>query len=85
MRQITQIERRQARIRKIKRGRSIAHQENVPTAADIHHQIGRSQREFHDIGVFLRDRTGDPALSVSIRISLSSILADDEHRLLLMI
>lgn len=65
MTQMTKIERRQARIRVIKRGRSTARQENIPTAADVHHHIGRSEKTHQNIGAFIRDREEDPALSVS--------------------
>lgn len=85
MRQIAKIERRQTRLRKIHRGRSTATQENVPTAADVHHHIGRSQRQPQNIGQFLRDRDKDPALSVSHRFDLCSMLADDEYRIFFMI
>jgi hypothetical protein len=68
VRQLTQIERRQARIRRIRQKLPIA-STDIPTAenpADAHHHIGTSDKLPQDIGSFLRTNTGDPAIKVQL-------------------
>jgi len=64
---LTQIERHQARIRRIharhqKTGRPQS--EDVPTAPKAHHVIGKSQNHPESIPLFLRNNAGDPAIKV---------------------
>jgi len=65
---MTQIERRQTRIRRIKHKLSLknAQEEDVATVPDAHHHIGKSQNRHEHIGTFLRENKGDPAIKVHI-------------------
>jgi len=68
VRQLAQIERREARLRKIrarhaKDGRVGA--EKVAATPQEHHHIGVSQNQFEHIGSFLRIHGDDPATQVS--------------------
>jgi len=67
VKQIAQIERRQARLRRI-RSRLPVHvlkqRERVVKSPLEHHHIGRSQNNHEHIGTFLRKHTGDPAVQV---------------------
>ena len=67
VRQLAQIERREARLRRIRAGLSDAKRiqsEVVGSAPHEHHHIGVSQKNFEHIGTFLRRHTGDPAIRV---------------------
>lgn len=77
VKQMTGIERREARIRRIReklysKGKKPA---DVPSIQDphAHHHIGTSQNNHVDIGSFLRDNTGDPAIKVQLQ-SISKLL-----------
>lgn len=62
------IERRQAHLRRIRARFGSSHspqRETVPTDPESHFHIGRSQNIYKDIGSFLRDGAGDPAMKVS--------------------
>ncbi|KIM77688.1 hypothetical protein PILCRDRAFT_90994 [Piloderma croceum F 1598] len=63
IKQLAQIERRQARIRQI-RARTASHRprEHVASTPQEHHHISVSQNDHEHIGTFLRDNTGDPAI-----------------------
>jgi hypothetical protein len=65
IKQLAQIERRQARIRRI-RARTASHRprEHVASTPHEHHHISVSQNDHEHIGTFLRDNTGDPAIQV---------------------
>lgn len=66
IKQMTRIERRQARIRRIKHkltARS-AQNEDVATSPDAHHHIGLSQNRHEHIPSFLHVHEGDPATQV---------------------
>lgn len=66
VKQLTKIERRQARIRRIRhKSGSLYKRENVPSDPAGHYHIGRSQNQFEHIGTFLRSFKGDPAIKVS--------------------
>lgn len=68
--QLTQIERRQARLRRIKQRR----QKATPQAAHddstsdphLHHHIGQSEKIYDEIGHYLRSHAGDPAMKVFV-------------------
>lgn len=64
---MTQIERRQARIRRIYErlgeSRETRDEENACTP-DVHHHIGKSQNYPEHIGLFLQQHAGDPAVKV---------------------
>lgn len=66
--QLTKIERRQARLRRIKarRTQKAAHttQEEVATTPEVHHTIGASQNHPENITLFLQKYSGDPAIKV---------------------
>ena len=74
IKQLTKIERRQTRIRRIrerlKSGSSSGPPlcEDVPVSLESHHVIGRTQNLPVDLGVFVRDYIDDPAVKVSICI-----------------
>lgn len=69
VRQLTQIERREARLRRIKQ----RHQAGVPRTdaheiandPKLHHHIGQSEKIYDEFGQYLRNHTGDPAMKVS--------------------
>jgi hypothetical protein len=65
---MTRIERRQARIRRIKHKLlpTRAQTEDVAAVLDVHHHIGKSQNRHEHIGTFLRANEGDPAIKVII-------------------
>lgn len=67
IRQLAQIERREARIRrirhKLRQGKKPA-DDQIDNNPVIHHHIGVSQNEFIEIGQFLRSNSGDPAINV---------------------
>lgn len=71
MRQITQIERRQHRIRRLRAHLQMPPTQNTRTytehafTPDTHHHIGKSQNEYEAIGTFLSQNAGDPAIQVS--------------------
>jgi hypothetical protein len=60
---MTQIERRQACIRRIKHKTALkaARDEDTP---DIHYQIGKSENRHEHIPSFLQAHEGDPAIQV---------------------
>ena len=66
--QMTQMERRQARIRRIKHRLSStrAQAEHVAAESEAHYHIGVSQNRHKHIGTFLRFHEGDPAINVGI-------------------
>lgn len=82
VKQLTQIERRQARIRRIcERLRSASNppssrDKDVPVLPEFHHDIGRTQNLPVDLGVFVQDHMDDPAVKVS-RCFMASILIRD--------
>jgi hypothetical protein len=67
---MTQIERRQTRIRRIheryRNAGKTAHEE-VPNTPEVHHVIGKSQNHPEIIPLFLRKYAGDPAVKVTVR------------------
>jgi hypothetical protein len=67
IKQLTRIERRQARLRRIRQrykesGR--AAREEVPISPELHHVIGRSQNYPEHIPSFLQNNANDPAVKV---------------------
>jgi hypothetical protein len=68
-RQLTQIERRQTRLRRIKQRQQqrASRAEVDETASDpqLHHHIGLSEKIFDDFGYYLRSHAKDPAMKVS--------------------
>lgn len=68
MKQLTRIERRQVRIRRI--GDKIKHRPHVEiaelaTSPLAHHHIGMTQKYPVHLGTYLRSHQGDPAIKVS--------------------
>jgi hypothetical protein len=64
---MAQIERRQARIRRIRAQNFPSKQpekEMVAIDPDVHHCIGKSQNEPEHIGLFVQKHSGDPAVKV---------------------
>ena len=76
VKQITQIERRQARIRRIKHklASTRAQAEDVATDPNVRYHIGSSQSRHEHVGTFLRQTEGDPATNVGIFLCLSEVL-----------
>jgi hypothetical protein len=63
---MARIERRQARIRRI-RASNFASKETEDKVAidlDVHHAIGKSQNEPKHMGLFIQENFGDPAVKV---------------------
>jgi len=63
--QITRIERRQARLRRIRRNLNRNYSEVVEKTSQPHHHIGISQKLYVHVGTFLRENSGDPAIKVN--------------------
>jgi hypothetical protein len=68
IKQLARIERREARLRRIRAklskegsGNTIEAVGNTPQE---HHHIGVSQNQFEHLGTFLRDHSGDPSIKV---------------------
>ena len=67
IKQLTQIERRQIRLWRLKQKYSLSPNfanDEVEKSAEEHHHIGKSESNYEDIGSFLRLHTGDPAAKV---------------------
>jgi hypothetical protein len=65
VKQLAAIERRVARLRRIRNRLSKENRlEAVPKTLKEHHHIGRSRNRFVHIPSFLRERAGDPAIKV---------------------
>jgi len=67
VKQLARIERREARIRRIRTRLSHEqrlHSERVGSTPREHHHIGISQNQYEHIGTFLRKNDGDPAIRV---------------------
>lgn len=69
VKQMAQLERRQARIRRI-RAKNFAtvniDAEALPSTPDVHHHIGKSQNNSEHIGLFVQKHLGDPAVKVFV-------------------
>ena len=76
MPQLASIERRQARIRRIRARRDALEKEDpTPNTPEQHHVIGKSQNFPEDITTFVRKNSDDPAAKVGDHtLSLSSRL-----------
>jgi len=65
---MTQIERRQARITRIRmrndKNKKVDGYEQVAMNPDVHHCIGKSENFPEHIGLYVRERNGDPAVKV---------------------
>ena len=68
IKQLARIERRQARIRRIRARHSDSVHEQVDSTPEKHHHIAKSQNDNVHIGTFLRKNVGDPAVQVQIKI-----------------
>ena len=69
LRQMTQIERRQARLRRIRARHRMAGKpldEVVATTPEAHHSIGISQNHPENVTLFVQNHMGDPAIKVII-------------------
>lgn len=71
---MTRIERRQQRIRRLRTRFQAASQipltpnitsPEITSTPDTHHHIGKSQHDYENIGTFLLNNAGDPAIQVS--------------------
>ena len=67
---MTCIERREARIRHI-RTRNLTEQHNstsdeVTATPEVHYQIGKSEVSPEHVGLFVKNRSGDPAVNVDL-------------------
>jgi hypothetical protein len=64
---MAQIERRQARIRRI-RARNFGVKEHeadkIATSPDVHHHIGKSQNHPEHVSLFVQKNSADPAVQV---------------------
>lgn len=81
IKQLTQIERRQARIRRIKQQNSVneAHTKLSPppeiaTRPEQHHHIGQSEDTYEEFGAFIRKYRDDPAVIVRFLMCYISVL-----------
>lgn len=78
VKQLSRIERRQARIRRIRdrylgASKAISSVEsNTTISPEAHHHIGKSQNEYEPIGAFLLKNAEDPAIEVIISLSQCS-------------
>lgn len=66
---MTQIERREARIRRIRaqslnEDKGLISYERVAANYGVHHCIGQSEASPEHIGLFVRNRGGDPSVKV---------------------
>ena|ERR1700722_1958804 len=68
VRQLTQIERRQTRIRHLRYQLGTSKNESIPRAPHAHHIIGETQNDPESIPTFLQKHAGDPAVKVRIYI-----------------
>lgn len=68
---MTQLERRQARIRRMKQKLQSTRPppEHIATDPDACYHIGASQNRHQHIGTFLLENEGDPAIKVGIFLS----------------
>jgi hypothetical protein len=67
LKQLTQIERREARLRRIRaRHREVGRpiNEDIATTPEAHHIIGKSQNQPENIPLFLQKHARDPAIKV---------------------
>ena len=74
--QLARMERREARLRRIRARLSSNPQcdEKVALSPHEHHHIGVSQNRYEHIGLFLKKTAGDPATKVSIAAQVKEIL-----------
>jgi hypothetical protein len=82
---MTQLERRQERIRRIQarslgKGNVNSPYEQVATNPDIHYCIGKSEARPEHIGLFVKKNQGDPAVQVHALLPLPSTLTDTTSR-----
>lgn len=65
LKQITGIERREARLRSL-RGQHFPRDEDTVHTQDFesHYNMGKSQKEYYHIGAFLANNSADPAVKV---------------------
>jgi hypothetical protein len=76
---MTCIERREARIRRI-RARNFTEHNNstsdkeVAITPKVHYQIGKSQAFPEHIGLFVKNRSGDPAVNVYYDLQSSVVI-----------
>jgi hypothetical protein len=61
---MTKIERREARIRRIRQRLGKSTNEEVAISPDVHHIIGKTQNHPENITLFLQKHIGDPAVKV---------------------
>ena len=76
IRQLTRIERRQARIRRIREASKAATvpTEAVPNVPDERYNIGKSQHLPIDLNSFVRKNMDDPAITVSVTLFVLEVV-----------
>lgn len=83
VRQLAKIERREARLRRLRAKLSDGGQpqDEETVAADPlkHHHIGRSQNNYHHIGTFLHNNAADPAVKVGVVRVIDSCKPDKTY------
>ena len=78
--QLAAIERRQARIRRIRmRQEVLSATDPTPETLEHHHAIGKSQNDPQDINKFLQDNSDDPAAKVAPLSSLITTKLTAQH------
>lgn len=80
VRQLAQIERREARLRRIRArtDNSVQYQEDpMASTPQQHHHIGISQNHWQHVGTFLQGNAGDPAVLVNFATEYFQVLQSD--------
>lgn len=83
VKQLTQIERRQARIRRIKQ-RNTMHKaptkplwpQETAISPEQHHFIGQNENTYEEFGAFIRKHRDDPAVIVCFSYALFQVIAN---------
>jgi hypothetical protein len=76
IKQLTQIERRQARIHRIRQnldGRHSIKDSDIAVSPDVRYHVGSTQNHPENIPLFLQKHAGDPAIKVSHFIAASQL------------
>jgi hypothetical protein len=88
VRQLAKIERREARLRRLRAklsdgglsdGGQLQDEETVAADPLKHHHIGRSQNNYYHIGTFLRNNAADPAVKVGVVRVIDSCKPDKTY------
>lgn len=86
IKQLTQIERRQARIRRIKQQNSVNEANTKPSPPpeialhpEQHHHIGKNENTYEEFGAFIRKHCDDPAVIVRFLMCYTSVLSHSHN------